>query len=85
MWRAALFVAPAMGISRPSEDWAIKPGQKEKRERAAPMLAKRIIVAAFAAIAVLGLYPLAFPTGQDLFRDTPPALLASAAAHASLN
>jgi hypothetical protein len=44
------------------------------------MLAKRIIVAAFAAIAVLGLYPLAFPTGQDLFRDTPPALLASAAA-----
>jgi hypothetical protein len=58
---------------------------KEKRERATPMLAKRIIVAAFAAIAVLGLYPLAFPSGQDLFRDTPSSLLASVAAHASLN
>jgi hypothetical protein len=49
------------------------------------MLAKRIIVAAFAAVALLGLYPLAFPAGQGLFSDTPPALLTSAAAHASLN
>ena len=49
------------------------------------MLAKRIIVAAFAAIAILGIYPLAFPSGQDLFRDTPTALLTSATAHQSLN
>jgi hypothetical protein len=49
------------------------------------MLAKRIIVAAFAAVAILALYPLAFSGNQDLFRDTPSALLASAAAHASLN
>lgn len=50
------------------------------------MLAKRIIVAAFAAIAFLGLYPLAFSGPQDLFRDTPSALhVTSASAGVSLN
>jgi hypothetical protein len=49
------------------------------------MLARRIIVAAFAAVALLGLYPLAFPSGQDLFRDTPAALLTSAASGVSLH
>jgi hypothetical protein len=84
MWRPALFQPRAMGISDPSEDRAIKPGQK-KRERATPMLARRIIVAAFAAIAILGIFPLAFPSDQDLFRDTPAAFLTSAAAGVSLN
>ena len=42
------------------------------------MLAKRLIVAAFAAIAALFI-PLAFSGPQDLFTDTPSALLTSAA------
>lgn len=50
------------------------------------MLAKRIIVAAFAALAILGLYPLAFSGPQDLFRDTPSDLLVTHASTAvSLN
>lgn len=38
------------------------------------MLAKRIIVAAFAAIVIVGA-PFAFPGQTDLFTDTPPGLL----------
>jgi hypothetical protein len=46
---------------------------KEKRERAPPMLAKRFIVAAFAALVVIGA-PFAFPGQSDLFVDPPPGL-----------
>ena len=42
------------------------------------MLAKRIIVAAFAAIVVIGA-PFAFPGQSDLFTDTPPGLLTKVA------
>jgi hypothetical protein len=38
------------------------------------MLAKRLIVAAFAAIVVIGA-PFAFPGQSDLFTDTPPGLM----------
>ena len=44
----------------------------------APMLAKRIIVAAFAALAV-GLAPLAFPSSSNLFVDMQPMSTAVAA------
>lgn len=43
------------------------------------MLAKRIIVAAFAAIVIVGA-PFAFPS-SDLFVDTPAALLTTVAAN----
>ena len=43
------------------------------------MLAKRIIVAAFAAIVIVGV-PFAFPGESDLFVDTPAALLTANAA-----
>jgi len=42
------------------------------------MLAKRIIVAAFAALAV-GLAPLAFPSSSNLFVDMQPMPTAFAA------
>jgi hypothetical protein len=42
------------------------------------MLAKRIIVAAFAAIVIIGV-PFAFPGNSDLFVDTPAALLTASA------
>jgi hypothetical protein len=51
---------------------------KEKRERATPMLAKRIIVAAFAVAVVIGV-PFAFPGQSDLFVDTPPGLMTALA------
>jgi hypothetical protein len=44
------------------------------------MLAKRIIVAAFAAIVIIGA-PYAFPGNSDLFVDTPAALLAEVASN----
>jgi hypothetical protein len=44
------------------------------------MLAKRIIVAAFAAIVVIGA-PFAFPGQSDLFVDTPEALLLQTASN----
>ncbi len=44
------------------------------------MLAKRIILAAFAAIVVVGI-PLAFPGQGHLFVDTPPGLLTTIAAN----
>jgi hypothetical protein len=42
------------------------------------MLAKRIIVAAFAALVIIGV-PFAFPGNSDLFADTPVALLTASA------
>jgi hypothetical protein len=46
-------------------------GQNRKRERAVPMLAKRLIVAALAALAI-GLTPLALQGERDLFADVHP-------------
>ena len=46
--------------------------EQKKRERAPPMLAKRLIVAAFAVLAV-GLVPLALPGERDLFVDVHAA------------
>jgi hypothetical protein len=54
-------------IRRPGKN----PGQEQKRERALPMLAKRFIVAAFAALAI-AMTPLAFPGDRDLFVDVAP-------------
>jgi hypothetical protein len=68
MWSPALFRAPSMGISSPSEDRATEPGQKKNRT-SLPMLAKRFIVVAF-ALAVIGL-PFALSGRQDLFLDGP--------------
>lgn len=73
------FIAPRSGpISCTSEDRGRTPAGTEKRERAPPMLAKRIIVAAFAALAV-GLLPLALPGERELFVDIEPAPQALAA------
>jgi len=52
----------------------------KRKERALPMLAKRIIVAAFAAIVIVGA-PFAFPGNSDLFVDTPAALLTDMASN----
>lgn len=60
--RAHLFVHRRPGIT---------PARTEKRERALPMLAKRFILVAFAALAI-GLTPLAFPGDRDLFTDVDP-------------
>jgi hypothetical protein len=67
------FHAHLTPIRRPGN----KAWPKEKRERAPPMLAKRIIVAAFAAIVVISA-PFAFPGQSDLFVDTPEVLAAIA-------
>ncbi len=50
----------------------------EKKRTGSPMLAKRIIVAAFAALAI-GLLPLALPGERELFVDVNPAPQALAA------
>ncbi len=42
------------------------------------MLAKRAIIAAFAAFVVIAT-PFAFPGQSDLFTDTPPGLLTEVA------
>lgn len=42
------------------------------------MLAKRAIIAAFAAFVVIGT-PFAFPGKSDLFTDTPPGVLTTVA------
>ena len=44
------------------------------------MLAKRIIVAAFAVAVIVGA-PFAFPGQSDLFVDTPAALLTAVASN----
>jgi hypothetical protein len=63
-------------IRRPgNRAWPIK-----RKERASPMLAKRIIVAAFAVAVVIGA-PFAFPGQSDLFVDTPAALLTEMASN----
>lgn len=56
----------------------MKPGQEQKKENGPPMLAKRFIVAAFAALTV-GMSSLAFSNPDDLFVDMPakPAVIAS--------
>jgi hypothetical protein len=60
------------------EDRAIEPGHKTEKERALPMLAKRLIVAAFAVFVVVAA-PFAFPGQSDLFVDTPPGLMTTLA------
>jgi hypothetical protein len=61
-----------------------RPGNKvrpiKKKRTSLPMLAKRIIVAAFAVAVVIGA-PFAFPGQSDLFVDTPAALLAEVASN----
>lgn len=47
------------------------PARNRKKRTGSPMLAKRIIVAAFAVLAV-GLAPLAFSGNSDLFVDMQP-------------
>ena len=69
--RRAFFEPRSISISRASEDRALKLGQEQKIERAPPMLAKRFIVAAFAALAV-GMSSLAFSGSNDLFVDMQP-------------
>jgi hypothetical protein len=44
------------------------------------MVAKRIIVAAFAAFVLIGV-PFAFPGQSDLFVDTPPGYLTTVASN----
>jgi hypothetical protein len=53
--------------------------RKEKRT-SLPMLAKRFIVAAFAAFVVFAA-PFVFAGQSDLFVDTPPALMTTVAAN----
>jgi hypothetical protein len=71
--RRRLFLGAIHAHLRRIRRLGIEPGHK-KRERAAPMLAKRLIVAAFAAAVVIGA-PFAFPGQSDLFTDTPPGLM----------
>jgi hypothetical protein len=52
----------------------------KKRIRASPMVAKRIIVAAFAAFVLIGA-PFAFPSQSDLFVDTPAGYVTTVAAN----
>jgi hypothetical protein len=52
----------------------------KRRIRALPMVAKRIIVAAFAAFVVIAV-PFAFPGQSDLFVDTPAGLLTTVASN----
>ena len=57
-----------MRIRRPGKNL----GHGTEKETGSPLLAKRIIVAAFAALAI-GLLPLALPGERDLFVDFTPA------------
>jgi hypothetical protein len=49
----------------------MKPGQDRKKRTGSPMLAKRLIVGAFALLAV-GLTPLAFSGERELFVKLEP-------------
>jgi hypothetical protein len=63
-------------IRRPgNRAWPIK-----KKRTSLPMLAKRILVAAFAVAVVIGA-PFAFPGQSDLFVDTPPGYLTTIASN----
>jgi hypothetical protein len=63
-------------IRRPgNQAWPIK-----RKERATPMLAKRIIVAAFAVALLVGA-PFAFTESNSLFVDTPPGYLTTVASN----
>jgi len=74
----AFFWPRTVSICSPSEDREQHPGHEQKKENGPPMLAKRVIVAAFAALAV-GLASLAFPSSSDLFVDVQPMPTAFAA------
>lgn len=50
--------------------------KNNRKERASPMLAKRLTLAALAAIVLLSL-PQAFNQKSDLLIDSPPALTAT--------
>jgi len=49
----------------------MNPGQGTEKENGPPMLAKRLIVATFAVLAI-GLTPLVFSGERDLFVDLAP-------------
>ena len=68
---------PSPSLAHQKTGHKARPRKKEKNEPS-PMLAKRIIVAAFAAFVVIAA-PFAFSGQSDLFVDTPAALLTAVA------
>jgi hypothetical protein len=74
MWPGRLVSDPIHAHLKPIRRPGNRAWPKKEKNEPLPMLAKRIIVAAFAVFVIVAA-PFAFPGQSDLFVDTPAALL----------